>query len=505
MPPPVVPMPSTEDEDIFSKPLETRPPTREEAFNQYVTPQEELHGLSPADLEKTVELKWEEGMKPLVKETIGPPTTSALENSIQSFLWGREPRKPGEGMKYKNRGVLGTATDLATFDAVVPEKYKEAKNLGVDYGMSSAGMVKGMQIGMRAGPYGALAGGVIGGMAGYFGSKTARTGVTPPPSETAMMGVYGIMPPALRPGIGAVKGALLTGAQFGTINETAMQTQSVMETGGTLPMDAGSVVERNLLAIGMGKLFGAVAGKKPKPLSTKTSGDKKFVPDELVQRDEFTELKQLEDQVEFWRKKTQRGSTKGDRNAAKVKHGQAKSAVRNFIDKTIKAPGGDHAVALHFLKARADHWKVLSRSGKGGASTKGKRNAARKKWAEANGDFKKFRDDPGFLARENETVRAVRVSQVIRFGVEGKTEGFSYDTVQGLGDFYKRFETDAEVPLTIRERVASVVNKAREELVASHRSVEVLEQKVRKQAGLPAKAAGHDIAAQFETAPGHWQ
>ena len=106
MPPPVVPMPSTEDEDIFSKPLETRPPTREEAFNQYVTPQEELHGLSPADLEKTVELKWEEGMKPLVKETISPPTTSALENSIQSFLWGREERKPGEGMKYKNRGVL---------------------------------------------------------------------------------------------------------------------------------------------------------------------------------------------------------------------------------------------------------------------------------------------------------------------------------------------------------------------------------------------------------------
>lgn len=495
-------MPEQEDKLISGEFKSLGPPTREEAFNQYVTPQEELHGLSPADLEKTVELKWEEGMKPLVKETIGAPTTSALENSIQSFLWGREPRKPGEGMKYKNRGVLGTVTDLATFDAVVPEKYKKEKGQGVDYGMSAAGAVKGMQMGKHAGPYGALAGAVIGGTAGYFGSKTARTGVTPPPSETAMMGVYGIMPPALRPGIGAVKGALLTGAQFGTINETAMQTQSVMETGGTLPMDAGSVVERNLLAIGMGKLFGAVAGKKPKPLSTKTSGDKKFVPDELVQRDEFTELKQLEDQVEFWRKKTQSGPTKGERNAAKVKHGQAKSAVRNFIEKTIKAPGGDHAVALHFLEARADHWKVLSRSGKGGASTKGKRNAARKKWAEANGDFKKFRDDPGFLARESETVRAVRVSQVIRFGVEGKTEGFSYDTVQGLGDFYKRFDPDAEVPLTARERAASVVDKVRTETASWFRPVQALEEKVRKRAGQPSLPAGHDIAAQFETAPG---
>ena len=221
-----------------------------------------------------------------------------------------------------------------------------------------------------------------------------------------------------------------------------------------------------------------------------------------MQREEFVELKRLEDQAEFWRRKTQSGSTRGDRHAAKVKLDAAQSAVDKFIYKTIKAPTGDHAAALHFLEARAEHWRVLSRPGKGGASTKGKRNKAKAKLKEAESDRRRFLYDPGFLARHSESAQAVRVSQVIRFGVEGKTEGFTYDTVQGLAAFYKRFENAPAEPTTLRERGASVVNEVRKQFLSDRNPIKVLQEKVRKwnkESDLP---AGHDVAAQFETAPG---
>jgi hypothetical protein len=51
-------MPEQEDKLISGEFKSLGPPTREEAFNQYVTPQEELHGLSPADLENQQPLRW---------------------------------------------------------------------------------------------------------------------------------------------------------------------------------------------------------------------------------------------------------------------------------------------------------------------------------------------------------------------------------------------------------------------------------------------------------------
>ena len=378
---PVEPTELKRDKDGFIlPPSQQRIPSSldvNESVRRHHSPQPELLGLTPAEMNQPVGSSRE----PRQRTTIGPAPTFLGSHSLHyakkragELLWGKDDpfKLPHEQSTFDRLGVMGGPVSELTGIPMTKGQREEYSRMGG--GM--AGGIKGFQYGMRSGNWRkGLIGGVLGGSLGGTTAQAVTSGTLPTPGQQLQEGVYGVVPSAIKPGIGMVKGALQMGGRLAGINETAQQTQSLVDKGEAVDMSPAAVIERNLLAAGLGGVLGAVAGRK-------------------------------------WTRET----------------------VENDVDLSP---------ALHALRQRVTYWESRMQNAKhapkGSTHPKHleKRNAKfQDKLKEAQKDLDDFINDPEFMLKRPGSRQSVRISQVIREGVEGNA---GYDANEALAKTYLRF------------------------------------------------------------------
>ena len=159
--------------------------------------------------------------------------------------------------------------------------------------------------------------------------------------------------------------------------------------------------------------------------------------------------------------------------------------------------------AVKVLENRVAKFKRLSTSGKGGRDTRGGREAAKKAFNQASSDLRLFlKSYPQFLDTKFATPQAVRISQVVRQGIEGKNTNTDYDTAMSLQDTYKLFKKVEDPELTDAEKFRKVMDTVRTHAASKFRPLESAEEQVNKRYGKDAPA--QDLAASFETHAGSY-
>jgi len=441
---PVEPAELKRDKDGFIlPPSQQRIPSSldvNESVRRHHSPQPELLGLTPAEMNQPVGSSRE----PRQRATIGPAPTFLGSHNLYyakkragEILWGKDDpfKLPHEQSTFDRLGVMGGPVSELTGIPMTKGQREEYSRMGGGL----AGGIKGSQYGMRSGNWRkGLIGGVLGGSLGGTTAQAVTSGTLPTPGQQLQEGVYGVVPSAIRPGIGAVKGALQMGGRLAAINETALQTQSLIDKGESADLSPAAVIERNLLAAGLGGVLGAVAGRK-------------------------------------W----------------------TREAVENDVDLSP---------ALHALRQRVTHWESRVQNAKhapkGSTHPKHleKRNAKfQDKLKEAQKDLDDFINDPEFMLKRPGSRQSVRISQVIREGVEGNA---GYDANEALAKTYLRFGQLEDAPKSYKRQAQEHFDAVKYHLSSRFHPLKALERDVRASRGMGKPV--HDLGAKFEMLPGSY-
>ena len=441
---PVEPTELKRDKDGFIlPPSQQRIPSSldvNESVRRHHSPQPELLGLTPAEMNQPVGSSRE----PRQRTTIGPAPTFLGSHSLHyakkragEILWGKDDpfKLPHEQSTFDRLGVMGGPVSELTGIPMTKGQREEYSRMGG--GM--AGGIKGFQYGMRSGNWRkGLIGGVLGGSLGGTTAQAVTSGTLPTPGQQLQEGVYGVVPSAIKPGIGMVKGALQMGGRLAVINETAQQTQSLVDKGEAVDMSPAAVIERNLLAAGLGGVLGAVAGRK-------------------------------------WTRET----------------------VENDVDLSP---------ALHALRQRVTYWESRMQNAKhapkGSTHPKHleKRNAKfQDKLKEAQKDLDDFINDPEFMLKRPGSRQSVRISQVIREGVEGNA---GYDANEALAKTYLRFGQLEDAPKSYKRQAQEHFDAVKNHWSSRFHPLKALERDVRASRGMGKPV--HDLGAKFEMLPGSY-
>ena len=255
--------------------ISTNQPTREQIMREHMRPRDELHGLSHFDLDQTVKKAPvpppKAKPKPRYPATLkpGPSTGERMWRGVGAFLRGdkRSGKDPEDMSGWEKHGAVGTAARIALPAAGILPKEEQEEFIAemAETGGLAAGGIKGFQYGARAGGWrGALAGGALGGTLGASLAHTAVTGTPPTPGRQAENLFWGLVPPGIKPGVGALKGATTVAGQLAVISETAQQSQHMIDEGEPLSLHPVEIVKRNIVAVGLGGALGGVAGRKLK-------------------------------------------------------------------------------------------------------------------------------------------------------------------------------------------------------------------------------------------------
>tara|TARA_Y100000310_G_scaffold328678_1_gene397198 strand:- start:2275 stop:6327 length:4053 start_codon:yes stop_codon:yes gene_type:complete len=248
----------------------TNQPTREQIIREHLRPREELRGLSNAELDLTIKSAPEPSKpKPRYPATLkpGPSALTGAGRSIWATLFGdkRSAKTWEEKSSHEKRGAMGTAVRQATGVPLAPEDQQEMVEELVRAGGGMAGAVHGFKYGMKTGdPRKAMLGGMLGSTLGYSATQLAQTGTPPTSGVQVRELMYGAVPGAIKPGIGVLKGAKQMAGSLTLINESAQQSQAIIDDGHRLSLSPVDVIERNLIAAGLGSALGGVAGKRIK-------------------------------------------------------------------------------------------------------------------------------------------------------------------------------------------------------------------------------------------------
>jgi len=441
---PVEPAELKRDKDGFIlPPSQQRIPSSldvNESVRRHHSPQPELLGLTPAEMNQPVGSSRE----PRQRATIGPAPTFLGSHNLYyakkragEILWGKDDpfKLPHEQSTFDRLGVMGGPVSELTGIPMTKGQREEYSRMGGGL----AGGIKGSQYGMRSGNWRkGLIGGVLGGSLGGTTAQAVTSGTLPTPGQQLQEGVYGVVPSAIRPGIGAVKGAVQMGGRLAAINETALQTQSLIDKGEPADLSPAAVIERNLLAAGLGGVLGAVAGRK-------------------------------------W----------------------TREAVENDVDLSP---------ALHALRQRVTHWESRVQNAKhapkGSTHPKHleKRNAKfQDKLKEAQKDLDDFINDPEFMLKRPGSRQSVRISQVIREGVEGNA---GYDANEALAKTYLRFGQLEDAPKSYKRQAQEHFDAVKYHLSSRFHPLKALERDVRASRGMGKPV--HDLGAKFEMLPGSY-
>ena len=202
-----------------------------------------------------------------------PEEWEGKRGSLAKWAFGladSNPKKFGKRDHWERHGIIGglmpdtALLALAGYDEVVDKTFKELRSAGI----SGAAGYKGYKYGTPLGAKGKLVGGFIGASLGKsFGDALAGELATA--GEQIEYGMYGTLP------VDKVTGAmaksffrrfLARGAEGFTVNEAALQAQSILDEGKELPLDPQSIISRNFAMFFMNGGLGAIhSSSKTKP------------------------------------------------------------------------------------------------------------------------------------------------------------------------------------------------------------------------------------------------
>jgi len=166
----------------------------------------------------------------------------------------------------------------------------------------------------------------------------------------------------------------------------------------------------------------------------------------------------------------------------------------------------DLSPALHALRQRVTHWESRVQNAKhapkGSTHPKHleKRNAKfQDKLKEAQKDLDDFINDPEFMLKRPGSRQSVRISQVIREGVEGNA---GYDANEALAKTYLRFGQLEDAPKSYKRQAQEHFDAVKYHLSSRFHPLKALERDVRASRGMGKPV--HDLGAKFEMLPGSY-